>query len=393
MKKPRKVLIATKDEGFRILDLGPAGQAGIEIEYAPQRALGALNGKALDLSALVVEIDARDPAAVREFEALAGATPQRKLIAAAPDADSADVRRLFRAGAADVLTAPLSPEGLVTTLLDILAAEPPAAVEQGKVVAVLKASGGAGATTLALNTARLLCAGTERKGAPRRAVAVLDLDLQFGDTDLALNLEPRSSVLDIIRAQGRFDGRFLQSVLTEHESGIRLLAPSPSLLPLDAMSPAFAVELAEASARAHQLTMIDLPSTWTDWTLAVLRRADLIVLAAPATVSGVAGARRLLDALRDDGVTTPLLFVVSRLSGMLDALDKPARIGRTLGVDIDATLAFDPQAVRAADRGKLLVDAFPNTRLAKELRGLAAKMDQKLAAAAPAASALAGARP
>lgn len=393
MKKARKVLIATKDDDFRFDDGGEADRIGIEIAYAPQRALGTLNGKALDLSALVMEVDARDPAAVREFELMAGAAPQRKVIAAARNADSSDVRRLFRAGAADVLTTPINSESLITALLDVLAPQAAGTGSAGQVVAVVKATGGAGATTLAVNLARLMSGGGKKQPV-RRSTAILDLDLQFGDSDLALNLEPRSSILDIIRAQGRFDGRFLQGVLTEHESGIHLLAPPPSLVPLDALSPAFALELVEASARTHDLTLVDLPGAWTDWTLALLKRADLIVLVSPATVAGVAGVRRLLDALKADGVETPVLFVVSMLSGLLDSMDKSARIGRTLGLNVDATLAHDTQAIRAADRGRLLVDAFPNTRLSKDLRSLATRLEQTLVAAEPkgAAPTLAGAR-
>lgn len=395
MKKPRKVLIATKTDDFRFPDPSAAERAGIQFEYAPHHALGALNGKALELSALVLEIDAGSPDALREFEGLAEALPGRAVIAATPSADSGDIRRLFRAGAADVVASPLAPETLLNALVDVLepgrsGAESP----KGQVISVIKAAGGAGATTVALNLARLFCGGTGgKRPAERRTTCVLDLDLQFGDTDVALNLEPRSTVVDVIQAQERFDGRFLEGVLTQHESGIRLLGPAPSLVPLDAISTRFALSLLDAAARAHEITMVDLPGSWTDWTVPVLARSDLIVLVAPSNVAGVAGARRVLDGLQEGGVTAPVFFVVSKLAGFADALEKPGRIGKTLALPVDAGLAFDSQAVRAADRGKLIVDAFPNTRLSKDLRSASQKIQQKLAAAASLNPTPAGAHP
>lgn len=47
---------------------------------------------------------------------------------------------------------------------------------------------------------------------------------------------------------------------------------------------------------------------------------------------------------------------------------------------VDAALALDPAAVKASDRGELVVEAFPNSRLAKDLRPAAAKIDARLEA-------------
>lgn len=375
MKQKQTVIIAdVSDEVRELLERAQGMLKDVQIEFAPQLAAPQANGRSVELGGFVTEIDLARPGAIETFERLAGTLSGRKVVAVAPRADSEHVRRLFRAGAADVLTTPVSAQAVAASLSEMLHPTAPSRDTAGRTISVLKATGGAGATTLALNLARLLQAD------PPGGAAVLDLDIQFGDTDIALGLEPRSTVLDILRAQSRFDGRFLQGVLCEHASGLRLLAPPRSLVPLDVMSPAFAAELVRQSSLLSATTVVDLPSAWTDWTSAVLRASDAIVLVAPATVCGVVGARKVLDTLEETGVERPLFMVLNGLSGLPDMLDKPGRISRTLDVPLDATLAFDPAARKAADRGRLLVDAFPRARLARELKAAASKLRAKLAA-------------
>jgi pilus assembly protein CpaE len=246
------------------------------------------------------------------------------------------------------------------------------------VITVLRGCGGVGATTVTLNLAALLARGRGKAAPGSKKVAVLDLDLQFGDADLALNLEPRSTVVDVLRAQDTLDARLLQSAMIDHASGIRLLAAPPRLIPLDALNPGFAGEIISTATQLHDYTFVDLPSGWSDWTLPILRRSSLLVLLTPPTVQGAVGARRVLEALEEADVTAPSLLVLNKMSGMVEAFEKPSRIGKALNRGVDAVLSLDATATRAFDRGVLLVDAFPNAKLSRELRNLAGRVESAL---------------
>lgn len=378
MKKEHKVLVAGAQEDLRLaLEQLAEELPGVAFSHSPQRALSSLNGKAVSSAVIVVDIDVQSASAVDDFFQIARSVPGGKVIAAARNASGEDVRRLFRGGAADVLTAPFTPVAFRHALDEVLEMTSAARGRDGKVVALVKACGGAGATTIALNLAILAARGEGKAHAPM-STALLDLDLQFGCTDVALNLEPRSSLLDVLRAEHRFDARFLETVMSEHRSGLKLLPPPPSMLPLDAMSAPFAVELLEQSARMHALTVVDMPDAWTDWTFPALTRSDLIVLVATPTVTSVMGARRALDALRSADVSTPVLLVVNKLGGLIEAMDRPDRIGRALDLTVEGAFGFDPSAPRAADKGVVMVEAFPKSRLARELRGFSAVIHRKL---------------
>ena len=374
MSKPRKILLAGASDYLRGLVDGAADEfPDVELEVFPSAQPQALNGKAVACDVLVVEVDGSDltESALRVFNV----TPQRKVIAAARNADPEDVRRMFRAGAADVLTSPYSQEALRAAFAEIFRQNQQEEAS-GRVVSIIGASGGAGVTTVALNLAAM--AGslqTKRRSPARTNAAVLDLDLQFGDADLALNLEPRSTVIDLLQAEQRFDGHFLEGAMTEHSSGLKLLAAPSKVVPMDALSPAFASKIVAQSAKLHPYTFVDLPHSVTDWSLAILRESSLLVLVAPATVQGAVGARRLLQAMEEAHVSTPVLFVLNKVAGMVDAFEKPARISKTLNRAVDAVLTLDPTAGRAFDRGVLLAEAFPKAKITRELRALASKIE------------------
>lgn len=379
MKSDRHVLVMGSDSEL-ISSVGAAvrGLRNISLELGRSEGLRSLAGRAGNAAAVILEVDVRAPGAIERFRRLAATTRDQRVIAAAREATGEQVRALFRAGAGDVLTGPFTGDMLRNALTEVLQATSAVGLVNGSVISVVKGCGGAGATTVALNLASLMAAGDPKRQRAAHSTGVLDLDLQFGDAALALDLQPRSTIVDVLKAQERVDPKFLESVMTEHASGLKLLAAAPSVVPLDAMSAEFALDLVEHCAATFERTFIDMPASWNDWTLPVLARSDVIVLVTAPTVAGAAGARRVLAALQDAAVQRPVLLVLNKLTGLLDGFDKPSRIGRSLDMAVDAALAFDPAATKAADRGELVVEAFPNSRLAKELRPAAAKLEGRI---------------
>jgi len=381
MKNGRKILLAGAGEELRVtLDRALGLLPDVHVEESASAEPQVLNGKTVACDALVVEVDLHSASSTDAFIRLAGSSSERKVIAAARNAAPEDVRRLFRAGAADVLTAPFTPAALEAALGEILMTGDRRSTG-GRIITIVRGSGGVGATTVALNLAALIGRPGRKAAQPGKSTAVLDLDLQFGDADLALNLEPRSTLVDVLRAEQRFDGRLLQSSMVEHSSGLRLLAAPPKLVPLDALTPTFAAQIVTQSAQLHDYTFVDLPCVWADWTLPILRRSSLLILLAAPSVQGAVSAKRVLQSLEEAEVETPSLFVLNKLAGVVEAFEKPSRIGKSVNRTVDAVLSLDATATRAFDRGVLLAEAFPNARLTRELRALAAKIEPVLARA------------
>jgi pilus assembly protein CpaE len=92
--------------------------------------------------------------------------------------------------------------------------------ELAKLIVVLGPKGGTGKTLTASNLAVCLQQAGQR-------VALVDLDLQFGDIALSMGLSPERTIHDLVLSAGTLDAEKLDDFLTEHPSGVKtLLAPS-----------------------------------------------------------------------------------------------------------------------------------------------------------------------
>src|SRR5205823_1782841 len=134
------------------------------------------------------------------------------------------LRRAFEAGADDYVTLPESAGHVLFALQKAIARKAGGAaatgVAQSPMICVLGPKGGTGKTLTACNLAVGLASAGNR-------VALVDLDLQFGDVGLALGLAPDQTIYDLAKAGGSIDAEKIEAYLTEHPSGLHvLLAPT-----------------------------------------------------------------------------------------------------------------------------------------------------------------------
>ena len=247
--------------------------------------------------AAIVQVDASTPSSIKRFQKLAQsvATP---LIAAAYDPPLALVRSLVRAGAHDVVPLPLNIEDLETSLAPVreeLARKAnEAVVGSGKMVSVIKSVGGVGATAL---VSQLAIRFAESEAGRQREACLIDLDVQFGDVAFQLGLRPQLTLADLLEAGARLDGDLLRATTTEHRSGLKVLAAPPEMMPLEGLSNDHMMQIAELAAREFGTVFIDLPTNWTNWSLSLVARSDLVLLVTELTVAGLNRAKRQLNLL------------------------------------------------------------------------------------------------
>ena len=142
------------------------------------------------------------------------------LVAGPPDGY---VRRIFDAGADDILTLPSESHDVAFALQKAMARKQgatAAGVALSPMIVVLGPKGGTGKTVTTANLSVSLAAAGHK-------VAVVDLDLQFGDIGLALGLAPDKTVYELAKVGGAVDADKLDAYLAKHSSGVRvLMAPT-----------------------------------------------------------------------------------------------------------------------------------------------------------------------
>jgi pilus assembly protein CpaE len=150
--------------------------------------------------------------------------PSRPVIVLAHGSSNGFVTRVFESGADDVAVLPQDPEGVRFTLQKALArkvgAGNAAAAGQATLVCVLGPKGGTGKTL----TATCVSVALAQMG---KRVALVDLDLQFGDVALCMGLRPDTTIYDLVRVGGTLDEEKMSDFLVAHHSGVEvLIAPS-----------------------------------------------------------------------------------------------------------------------------------------------------------------------
>lgn len=314
-----------------------------------------------------VALDGEPGRGLALLKELAGRMSALPILAAAPDASIETIRAAVEAGAADVLTLPLTHQDLYRALLRILRAGVESSLKQqaGEVIAVCGARGGLGVTTLAVSLATQLAALARAK------VSLVDLDLQRGDVAAYLNLVSGGSLATVATATGDVDELFLLGALTRHPAGVFVLTSPPEIEDGDAVGHDDVVLALKLLRGQFRYTVIDTARMFTGASLAAFEQADRVLLVTDLSVPSIRAAKRTIDLLDRVNVSAPRIELVvteSRPGGVsLDA------VSHALGKQPIAMLPRDEAAATTAmNEGTLLTDR-PNP-LATAIGILAAKL-------------------
>ena len=322
----------------------------------------------------VVQVDADAPASIKRFERLAAAT-ETPLIAASFEPPLALVRALIKAGAHDVVPLPLQLSELdasLQPLRDRIAALPRHDVtSRRKLITIIKGEGGVGATSLMTQLASRFAA---RERVAGRETCLIDLDLQFGDAAFQLGLQPPLNLADLVEAGARLDGALLRATTAAHPSGLAVLGAPRSIMPLETLDSDAAVELVETAMREFGTVFVDLPHNWTNWSLSLLARADIVLLVTELRIASLHRARRQLELVESQDLgKLDVRVVINRADKGLFRSIKSTDVERVLGRPIGYTIANDHETMTAAiERGVPVAEIRRKGPLARDLEMLTA---------------------
>ncbi|HEY8793076.1 MAG TPA: AAA family ATPase, partial [Gaiellaceae bacterium] len=254
----------------------PEGQSDIQIVglvHGLDETWRILQETTTDL--LVIACAGHSDRALFLVDAAVKQRPERPVVVLSEGSANGFIRRLFEAGADDIVLLPEPPDRVRFTLEKALARKQGSAVATGIAVApmicVLGPKGGSGKTVTASNlTVGLAMAGY--------SVALVDLDLQFGDVGLALGLPPNKTIYDLAKSGGSIDAEKIEAYLAEHESGARvLLAPTrpdhATVVTVD-----FLRDVYSALRRSFDYVVVDTPPGFTPEVIASIDSSTHICL-------------------------------------------------------------------------------------------------------------------
>ena len=236
----------------------------------------------------------------------------------------------------------------------------------GAVLSFIKSNGGAGATALAVQMA---CASSD-------AVALLDLDIQFGCAAFQMDVVPRSSIIDLVATPERIDPAMVKRAMVRAHQRFDLLAAPSGVHPVDDVSVAGVLKVIDAARRVYDTILIDLPEIWTDWSHAALANSDHIIMVTRLSIPALRQARRQMEMLEQQGLgRIPLSLIANQVERSLFAKAPSKRDGEEiLGRAIDFAIRDDPAMQLAGDSGLPLSEIRGGRSLVRTLGRIITKL-------------------
>jgi pilus assembly protein CpaE len=368
-----KVVILTADAAF-------GEEAHAAFNASPQAALivaGTIDslGDALPVdqaSVVVVDLDAAVASEMQALDRLmarVGNWPA--VIVVTQRFDASVARTLLQMRVADFLVKPVSPVDLVGTCARVAESAPATTeVTESEIYTFLPSAGGAGVTTLAVQTAMMLL-NSGRRG--KSSTCLVDLDFQHGACADYLDLEPRLNLNEIEHRPERLDRQLLEVMLSHHPSGLAVIAAPNRPAEMRSFDPDVVTRLLDMVSSNFDYVVFDMPRTWFSWTDNVLLGSNKLFIISEMTVPGLRHAKQLVEAIRErlgDG-PKPQVIINRFEQKMFSSGLRKADIEQVLGEAFSGCIPNSYSLVREAiDRGVPLEEIKPGNPVSTQLRKL-----------------------
>lgn len=274
-------------------------------------------------------------------------------------------RELMRRGVSEYLVAPLQPLQLIQAIGGLFA--DPAQPFVGRSIAFVGARGGAGASSVAHNTAYAM---SERIGAN---TVIVDYDLPFGTAGLDFNQDPLNGVADALSQPDRLDPVLLDRMMVRCTDKLSLFA-APATLDSDwDASPEAFEEVTTRIRSTAPFVVLDLPHLWSAWMRRTLIAADEVVVVATPDLASLRNAKNMIDLIRQGRPNDAPPRLVLNQVGVPGRPEIPAKeFGAALGVHPSLIIPFDPKVFgAAANNGQMILDSGAKSRAAEAFQTLA----------------------
>lgn len=317
-------------------------------------------------------------------EELAVEAPQTEIVLIADNMeDSESARKLQRLGTKDALVRPLEADDVLELVEDIVTISrqqrekltemmggqtPGESKRAGKLISVFSTKGGVGRSLLATNLACMIKKLTDK------SVALLDLDLQFGDDAIMLDMTPTTTVSSLARdceEKNNVDYELLDRYMHTHEpSGVDLLPAPPRPEEADYVEARETELIIDALKRHYHYVVIDMSSQVTESVIAALEASDLILLLLTLELPTIKDGKLMLELIDNLGLEPEKVQVIMNR-------DKPGseielqEVEEALGQELLGGLPSEGNLVMpSVNEGRPIALSHPESKFVSKLEDL-----------------------
>lgn len=315
---------------------------------------------------IIIEADGRGDAILARLDQLAEVCDAgTRVIVVGRINDVTLYRELTRRGVSDYLIAPVSTLDVVRSVCGLF--HSPEAKPVGRIIAVVGAKGGVGASTVAHNIGWAIARDLSLDS------VVTDLDLAFGTAGLDYNQDPPQGIADAVFSPDRIDTAFVDRLLSKCTDHLSLLA-APATLDRVYDFGAEAFDAILDSMRASiPCVVLDVPHIWSGWTRRLLISADEILIVAGPDLANLRNAKNMVDLLRAARPNDhPPHYCLNQIGVPKRPEIAPADFAKALEDQPLTVIPFEPQLFgTAANNGQMIAEVAANHKTADLFRQMA----------------------
>lgn len=382
--KSVRVLIADSDEkdrqdlislleGDRDIDvIGEAGKVSEVLELMP----------ALNPEILIMDVKLADSEAVTAAADIIFHYPWVQVILLSEQEDYSLLKKAMQAGVRELMLRPMQAQELISRVKQLAEAyrrtiksrkdavefyqdsrpsnNKQQATQASKIITIFGNKGGIGKSVVAAN---LAAAAASRY---KNQVALVDLDLQFGDISLMMNINPRKTIAELMMESGELTADLLEEYLYER-SGVKVIS-APHKPELAELVNSYGVEaMLKKCRQMFSYTFIDTPTFLDETTLTALEMSDLVLLLISLDIPTIKNIKKGIDILEPLNLLPRTKLVLNRASSLSVGLEAQD-VEQVLGMKIAASVPNDFKlTVSSINRGISFIDMNPKAAISKSM--------------------------
>jgi pilus assembly protein CpaE len=264
--------------------------------------------------------------------------------------DAAPYRELVRRGVSDYVIGPVDTLDVVRSICSLFSASEAVAV--GRIIAIVGAKGGVGASTVAHNVAWAIARDLALDS------VVIDLDLAFGTAGLDYNQDPTQGIANAVFSPDRLDTAYMDRLLSKCTEHLSLLAAPATLEQVYDFGANAFDSVFDTLRMTTPCIVLDIPHQWSGWTKRALVGADDILIVAEPDLANLRNTKNMLSLLKAARPNDRAPLYCLNQVGMPKRPEIGARgFAKAIESQPIAAIRFDPRLFgTAANNGQMIAE-------------------------------------
>jgi pilus assembly protein CpaE len=294
--------------------------------------------------------------------------PGTRVVVIGSNSDVAPYRELLRRGVNDYVIGPVETLDVVRSVCSLFAASD--AITVGRIIAVVGAKGGVGASTVAHNVAWTISHDLALDS------VVIDLDLAFGTAGLDFNKDPVQGIANAVFSSDRPDTALIERLMAKCTDRLSLLAAPATLERVYDFGEQAFDAIFDTLRMTTPCIVLDVPHQWSGWTRRALVGADDILIVAEPDLANLRNAKNMLNLLKEARPNDrPPLYCLNQVGMPKRPEIDAGEFAKAIESQPIAAIRFDPRMFgEAANTGQMIAEISANHRTTDMFLHMAQRM-------------------